>query len=51
MSLGAACSTSHSIKLKTLDEFQFSATPHIAASKLKELTDGGYIERVRIPAM
>ena len=35
----------HLPKLKTLDEFQFSAAPHIAASKLKELADGGYIER------
>ena len=35
----------HLPKVKTLDEFQFSAAPHIAASKLKELADGGYIER------
>jgi DNA replication protein DnaC len=35
----------HLPKVKTLDEFQFSAAPHISASKLKELADGGYIER------
>jgi DNA replication protein DnaC len=35
----------HLPKVKTLDEFQFSAAPHIAASKLKELVDGSYIER------
>jgi DNA replication protein DnaC len=35
----------HLPKLKTLDEFQFSAAPHIPASKLKELADGSYIER------
>lgn len=35
----------HLPKLKTLDDFQFSAAPHIAASKLKEFADGGYIER------
>jgi DNA replication protein DnaC len=35
----------HLPKVKTLDEFQFSAAPHIAASKLKELVGGSYIER------
>lgn len=35
----------HLPKVKTLDEFQFSAAPHIAASKLKELAEGGYIQR------
>ncbi len=35
----------HLPEVKTLGEFQFSAAPHIAASKLKELADGGYIER------
>ncbi|MBV9612858.1 MAG: IS21-like element helper ATPase IstB, partial [Acidobacteriaceae bacterium] len=35
----------HLPKVKTLDEFQFTATPHIAASQLKELADDGYIER------
>lgn len=32
-------------RVKTLDEFNFSAAPHIATSKLKELADGGYIDR------
>ena len=35
----------HLPKVKTLEEFQFSAAPHIQASKLKELADGTYIER------
>jgi DNA replication protein DnaC len=35
----------HLPKVKTLEEFQFSAAPHIAASKLKELAEGSYIER------
>lgn len=35
----------HLPKVKTLDEFQFSAAPHIAASKLKELAEGSYIPR------
>lgn len=35
----------HLPKVKTLDEFQFSVTPHISASKLKELADGSYIQR------
>jgi DNA replication protein DnaC len=36
----------HLPNVKTLDEFQFTAAPNIAASKLKELANGGYIERV-----
>lgn len=36
---------SHLPKIKTLTEFNFSSAPHISASKLKELTDGGYIDR------
>jgi DNA replication protein DnaC len=35
----------HLPKIKTLEEFNFSAAPHISVSKLKELTDGCYIER------
>ena len=35
----------HLPKVKTLEEFQFSAAPHIAASKLRELAEGSYIER------
>jgi DNA replication protein DnaC len=35
----------HLPKVKTLDEFNFSSAPHIAASKLKELAEGGYIDR------
>jgi DNA replication protein DnaC len=35
----------HLPKVKTLTEFHFSETPHIAASKLKELAGGEYIDR------
>ena len=35
----------HLPKVKTLDEFHFSETPHIAASKLKDLASGSYIDR------
>jgi DNA replication protein DnaC len=35
----------HVPKVKTLDEFRFSEAPHIAASKLKELSEGTYIDR------
>jgi DNA replication protein DnaC len=32
-------------KVKTMDEFNFGSAPHISASKLKELAEGGYIAR------
>ena len=35
----------HLPKVKTLDEFEFSVAPHIAASKLKDLAEGSYIQR------
>src|ERR1039458_74395 len=31
--------------MKTLDEFDFSKAPQIAATKIHELAQGGYIER------
>jgi DNA replication protein DnaC len=35
----------HLPKVKTLDEFDFGQTPQISASKIRELAEGGYIER------
>src|SRR5579859_2117538 len=35
----------HLPKVKTLDEFDFSQTPTISASKIRELAEGGYLER------
>ena len=35
----------HLPKVKTLEEFDFTLTPHISASKLKQLVEGGYIGR------
>jgi DNA replication protein DnaC len=35
----------HLPKIKTLDEFTFSSTPHISVSKLKELAEGSYIDK------
>ena len=35
----------HLPKTKTLEEFSFSAAPHIAVSRLKDLAAGGYIDR------
>lgn len=32
-------------RIKTLDEFDFSAAPHIPATLLRELGDGGYLTR------
>jgi DNA replication protein DnaC len=32
-------------RMKRLDEFDFQAAPHIPASRLRELAEGGYIER------
>lgn len=32
-------------RLKTLDEFDFAAAPHIPATLLRELSDGGYMQR------
>jgi DNA replication protein DnaC len=32
-------------RIKTLDEFDFSQAPQIPAAKIRELTEGGYIER------
>jgi DNA replication protein DnaC len=35
----------HLPKLKTLEEFDFSKAPLISATKIRELAEGGYIER------
>jgi len=32
-------------RLKTLDQFDFAAAPHIPATLLRELSDGGYLQR------
>jgi DNA replication protein DnaC len=32
-------------KVKTLEEFDFSQAPHVSATKIRELAEGGYIER------
>jgi DNA replication protein DnaC len=32
-------------RLKTLDEFDFGQAPHIPASRVRELADGGYLDR------
>lgn len=32
-------------RLKTLDEFDFSQAPHIPASRVRDLADGGYLDR------
>jgi len=32
-------------RLKTLDEFDFHQAPHLPASRIRELADGGYLDR------
>ena len=32
-------------RMKTLDEFDFAAAPHIPATLVRELSDGGYMTR------
>src|ERR1019366_8872053 len=32
-------------RMKTLEEFDFNQAPHIPAAKIRELAEGGYIER------
>lgn len=32
-------------RMKTLDEFDFSAAPHVPATLVRELSDGGYMEK------
>ena len=32
-------------RLKTLDEFDFGQAPHIPAARVRELADGGYLDR------
>jgi len=34
-------------RLKTLEEFDFTQAPQIAAPRIRELAEGGYIERMR----
>ncbi|MDO8674249.1 MAG: IS21-like element helper ATPase IstB [Dehalococcoidia bacterium] len=36
---------SHVPKVKTLEEFDFQQTPALSATKIRELAEGGYIER------
>ena len=35
----------HLPRVKTLDEFDFTQCPHVNAAQLRELAEGGYIER------
>jgi DNA replication protein DnaC len=35
----------HLPRVKTIEEFDFSQTPQVSAAAIRELTDGGYIER------
>ena len=35
----------HLPRMKTLEEFHFDQAPHIPAARIRELADGGYIER------
>ena len=35
----------HLPRIKTLDEFDFAQSPHIPASRLRALAEGGYLER------
>ena len=32
-------------RLKTLEEFDFNQSPQVSAAKMRELADGGYIDR------
>ena len=32
-------------RVKTLEEFDFSQSPQVSAAKMRELADGGYIDR------
>jgi len=36
---------SHLPRMKTLEEFNFDQTPHLPAARIRELADGGYIQR------
>ena len=38
-------SQSHLPRMKTLEEFQFDHSPHIPANRIRDLADGGYIQR------
>ena len=35
----------HLPRIKTLDEFDFAQSPQVAASRIRALAEGGYIER------
>jgi DNA replication protein DnaC len=35
----------HLPRMKTLEEFDFSQSPHVTAAKMRDLAEGGYIER------
>ena len=38
-------SQSHLPRMKTLEEFNFDQAPHLAATRIRELAEGGYIQR------
>lgn len=38
-------SESHLPRMKTLEEFNFEQTPHVPATRIRELAEGGYIQR------
>jgi DNA replication protein DnaC len=35
----------HFLKVKTLEEFQFSEAPHLSAAQVRKLAEGGYLSR------
>ena len=35
----------HLPRVKTLEEFDYTQSPHVTAAKMRELAEGGYIER------
>jgi DNA replication protein DnaC len=35
----------HLLKIKTLEEFDFTQLPHIPAARIRALAEGGYFER------
>jgi DNA replication protein DnaC len=35
----------HLPRMKTLEEFDFTQSPHVTAAKMRDLAEGGYIER------
>jgi len=35
----------HHPRVKTLEEFDYAQSPHVTAAKMRDLAEGGYIER------